>query len=64
MCEEERREQKIVLELKIITPWDYEVINGEVHLRMDQEKPEILEQARKELLEEAERIRRIRLKGK
>ena len=42
----------------------YEVINGEVHLRMDQEKPEILEQARKEFLEEAERIRRIRLKGK
>lgn len=35
----------------------YEVVDGEVRLRMDSPRPEILETARKELAEEAERIR-------
>ena len=34
----------------------YEVVDGEIHLRMEEAKPEILEEARKELKEEAERI--------
>lgn len=34
----------------------YEVDDGEIKLQMDEAKPEIVEQARKELLEEADRI--------
>lgn len=34
----------------------YEVDDGEIKLRMDEAKPEIVDQARKELLEEADRI--------
>lgn len=36
----------------------YEVVDGDVHMRMEPPTPEILEPARKELAEEAERIHR------
>lgn len=36
----------------------YEVVDGELRLRMDSPKPEILDKAREELAEESERIRR------